>query len=207
MQNVERLLTNFNLIIDLKNTGFSNVQIARDLSSKFACEMTPRQLRYFIDKVTAKRIHPEYNDIIMLDTTRDAWDKNLSKYCVDFHGLLITYKSLANLTDSNYIITPANLVKLISHQEPILYAKRILKLYDIPDRILLEEHKLLWAKVTEIDLPKHLNKIHQDFNTEFNNILIQLRELYIDFLTNHEELHHANTTKNVQFRYTESTKS
>src|SRR3990167_5993734 len=99
MHNEEQLLTNFSFITGLKDAKFTLSTIAQHLNQQFKYTITPRQLRYFMDKVTRKAIHPEYNNIIMLDTSRDAWDKNLNRYCVDFHGLLITYKSLANLTD------------------------------------------------------------------------------------------------------------
>lgn len=121
MQNVEQLLTNFNFIISLKNAGFTSTKIAQDVNSKLACNISPRQLRDLINKVNNKTIHIEYNNIIMFNHLHDAWDANLNNYCVNFHGLLITYKSSANLTDSAYIITPDNLIKLVSHKESLLY--------------------------------------------------------------------------------------
>lgn len=197
MHNEEQLLTHFNFILGLKNAGFSMRQIAEDVNYKFNCKIEPRQLRYFIYKVKNKTIHSEYNNIIMFDTTRNAWDKNLNKFCVDFHGLLLTYKYLANLTDSEYIITPNNLINLVSNKEAIVYAKRILKLYQTNDEILIEQHGKCWPKQPEISITELLEKIHLSFNTEFNKMLIELHDLYINFLsTNPKGVHHAQT-KNV----------
>ena len=186
MHNQEQLLTNFNFILGLQKAGFSSTEIARDINHKFACEISPRQLRYLIHRVHKKTIHNEYNSIIILDHLRDAWDRNLDNYCVDFHGLLVTYKCLACLTDAQYIITPDNLVNLVSNKESILYAKRMLKLYHIPDEACIEQHRHVWPKMPEINLSACLNKIHSNLNTEFNMMLNKLHNKYADFLTNHK---------------------
>lgn len=197
MYNEEQLLTHFNFILGLKNAGFSVRQITDDVNYKFNCHIEPRKLRYFIDKVNNKTIHSEYNNIIMFDTTRDAWDKNLNKFCVNFHGLLITYKHLSNLTDNEYIITPDNLINLVSNKEAILYAKRILKLYQINDEVLIDQHSKCWPKKPEINVAELLEKIYISFNDEFNQMLTQLHNLYLNFLSTSSKGIHYAQAKNV----------
>lgn len=197
MHNQEQLLTHFNFISGLKNAGFSMRQITEDVNQKFKCKIEPRRLRHFIDKVNNKTIHSEYNNIIMFDITRDVWDKNLSKFCFGLHGLLITYKNLANLTDNEYIITPDNLINLVSNKESLLYAKRILKLYHINDEILIDQHRKCWPKQPEINLVEALERIHLSFNDEFNEMLIRLHNLYLNFLLTNPTGGHNAQTKNV----------
>ena len=163
MKNEELLLSNYDLIFNLLNAGIELKQIVADVNNYLGTEITYRQLRYLIYRVRTNNIHKEYDNIIMIDHLKDAWDTNLSKYCVDFHGLLITYKSAVHLTNQEYIITPDNLTS-ISGKESVLYAKRILKLYHISDADILEQHKIKYPQYPEIDLFNLTAKIHVGFN-------------------------------------------
>lgn len=183
MKNEELLLSNYDLIFNLLSAGVGLQQITNDVNKYIGTQITYRQLRYLIYRVRNNSIHKEYDNIIMIDNLKDAWDTNLGKYCVDFHGLLITYKSAAYLTKSEYIITPNNLAT-ISGKESIIYAKRILKLYHISDAHLLQQHKVIYPKQPDINLTDLVYKINVGFNDDFARMLSDLHDRYINFLTN-----------------------
>lgn len=183
MKNEELLLSNYDLIFNLLSAGVGLQQITNDVNKYIGTQITYRQLRYLIYRVRNNSIHKEYDNIIMIDNLKDAWDTNLGKYCVDFHGLLITYKSAAYLTKSEYIITPNNLAT-ISGKESIIYAKRILKLYHISDAHLLQQHKVIYPKQPDINLTDLVYKINVGFNDDFARMLSDLHDHYINFLTN-----------------------
>lgn len=183
MRNEELLLSNYPFILELMNAGHTIKQITEDVNKYLDANTTYRQLLYLINRVRDNTIHKEYDNIVIIDNMKDAWDKNLGNYCVDFHGLLITYKSAAHLTNPEYIITPENITTLYG-EESLIYAKRIIKQYHIPDVELLRQHKIVYPKGFVINLAQHVNNINNNLNAEFAAILTDLRHLYIKFLTN-----------------------
>ena len=183
MQNQEILLTNYPLIHEMLNARFSLRQILEEVNTSLDAQITYRQLRYLIDRVRKGTIHSEYDNIIMIDILKDAGEKSLSRYCVEFHGLLVTYKSAAHLINTEYIITPDKLLTIYD-KETLLYAKRILKLYHIPDVVLVEQHQQQYPTRANINLNDFTGKIRVGFNNEFNTMLSELRKKYAYFLTN-----------------------
>ena len=183
MKNFEQLLSNYDFILNLLHAGFTVKQITQEISSQLRISITYGELLYLIKRVKLNTIHREYDSIVMVDILKDASDKNLSNYCIVFHGLWITYKAAAHLTNSAYIITQANLLTIYD-KEALLYAKRILKLYHISDMVLLEQHKQKYPTRPDINLNEFTHKIHVSFNDEFNAMLSNLRKKYVHFLTN-----------------------
>ena len=181
MRNEEELLSIYPAIFALMNAGFTIKQITEDVNQHLNIKITYRQLLYLIERVTNKTIHKEYDNIVVIDNLKDASDKKLSDYCVDFKGLLVTYKSAAHLTNPEYIITPKNITTIYS-ETSVIYAKRIIKLYHISDAELLQQHKIIYPKTYEVNLSDTVNYLNNNFNNEFAAILIQLRDKYINFL-------------------------
>lgn len=182
MRNEEQLLSNYSFILELINTGFRIKQITQDINRCLGIKITERQLRYLIDRVRNNTIHKEYDNIVLISGLKDALDKNLGNYCVDFNGLLITYKSTAHLTNPEYIITSKNIMALYS-QQALLYAKRILKLYHISDINILQQHKSIYPEQLGIDFKKVVDSININFSNEFAKMLIELKNKYVNFLT------------------------
>lgn len=183
MRNEELLLSNYPFILELINAGHTIKQITQDVNKQFDTQITYRQLLYLIARVRNNTIHKEYDNITIIDNMKDAWDTKLGEYCVDFHGLLVTYKSAAHLTNPEYIITPQNITTVYSEQS-VIYAKRIIKLYHISDIELLQQHKIIYPKGYEINLAEKVDHLNKNFNNEFAAMLIELRHRYIHFLTN-----------------------
>ncbi len=67
-------------------------------------------------------------------------------------------------------------------KESILYVKRMLKLYHIPDMQLLTLHKLVYPKRSDIDLEEIVDKINASFNDEVELMLQEPCTRYIKFL-------------------------
>lgn len=184
MQDYEQLLSHYDFILTWIDVGYSIKELVPEINNRLNTSVTYRQLQYLIHRVKSNTIHSEYDNIAVIDGLRDAWDKNLFKYCVEFKGLLLTYKSTVHLTNPEYIITPNNLLTIYD-KEALLYAKRILKLYQIPDDILLEQHRQAYPDRPDICLKDFTYKIRVDFNDEFNTMLLNLRKKYLDFVQNH----------------------
>lgn len=182
MRNEEELLSNYPLIFALMIAGITIKEITKDVNQHLNIKITYRQLLYLIERITNKTIHKEYNNIVVIDNMKDAIDRKLGDYCVDFKGLLITYKSAARLTKAEYIITPKNITTIYS-ETSVIYAKRFIKLYHISDTALLRQHKIIYPKTHEINLYEEVDYLNKNFNDEFAAILIELRSKYIKFLT------------------------
>ncbi len=181
MRNEEELLSIYPAIFALMNADFTIKQITEDVNQHLNIKITYRQLLYLVQRVTNKTIHREYDNIVVIDNLKDTSDKKLSDYCVDFKGLLVTYKSAAHLTNPEYIITPKNITTIYS-ETSVIYAKRIIKLYHISDAELLQQHKIIYPKTHEINLAEKVYHINKNFNNEFAVMLIELRNKYINFL-------------------------
>lgn len=181
MRNEEELLSIYPAIFALMNAGINIKQIAEDVNQYLNTNVTYRQLLYLVKRVGNHTIHKEYDNIVVIDNLKDSEDTKLGDYCVDFKGLLVTYKSAAHLTNPEYIITPKNITTVFG-EKSIIYAKRIIKLYHISDAELLQQHKTIYPYVYEINLAKEVEHINKNFNNEFAIMLIELRDKYINFL-------------------------
>ena len=196
MQNKEHVLSNYHLIYEMLNVGLSVKQITLEINKILNIQITYRQLRYLINRVQNRTIHREYDNIIMINSLNDGRSIELSKYCINFKGLLITYKAVAHLSNPAYTITPDNFLTSLS-KESLLYAKRILKLYHVPDTVLLHRHKLIYPQQPDIDLKALTDKIYVSFNDEFNTMLLDLRKKYVHFIINNLQEQIDAKTKNL----------
>jgi hypothetical protein len=165
------------------NVGFTIKQITGEINRVLDTNIIYRELLYLIKKVQSKTIHREYDRIIMMDSVNDTANTGFSRFCVNFKGLFITYKSVSNLIGTKHIIAPDNLAT-ISGKESLLYAKRILKLYHVPDADLLKKHKQNHPNQPDIDLTALMENIHISFTDEFNAMLSDLCKKYVHFITN-----------------------
>ncbi len=203
MKDFEQLLSHYDYILTWLEAGYSIKELVAEVNSRLHTSVTYRQLQYLIQMVKSNTIHKEYDNIAVIDGLKDSWDNNLEKYCIEFKGLLLTYKSATYLTNPEYIITPDNLLTIYD-REAVLYAKRILKLYHISDSILLSKHMHNYPGGPNINLKDFTDKIYADFNDEFNTMLLQLRTKYLDFVENHlRELINAKE-KSIQHGYNQS---
>ena len=184
MKDYEHLLSHYDFIVTLLDAGYLLKEIVQEVNSRLNTVVTYRQLQYLIYMVKSNTVHREYDNLIVIDGLQSSWDKLLTKFCVKFNGLLLTYKSAAHLINPAIIITPDNLLTVYS-KESLLYAKRILKLYHLPDDMLLEEHKQAYPDRPDINLNEFTGKIRVAFNNEFNKMLSDLRSKYVDFVKNH----------------------
>lgn len=180
MKNYEHFLSNYDFIITLFDIGYSIKEMVDEVNDKLNANFTYRELLYLIKLIKTKAIHKEYNDIIIIDSITAKMDANLEKYCVDFHGLLLTFKSATQFTNQEYIITPDNILTIYA-KESLLYAKRILKLYHTSDTILLRQHKLNYPHLPEINLDELVHKINSTLEDDFSSMLASLRKKYIAF--------------------------
>lgn len=192
MHNQEYILSNYPLIYEMLNVGFSIKEITGELNRVLDTKISYREMVYLIRKVQKKSLHREYDRVVMVDSINDTTDNGFNRFCIDFNGLLITYKSASHLISSKLIITPDSLAT-ISNQESLLYAKRILKLYHVSDVSLVEKQRKIYPNQQNIDLEVCLDNIHRNFNNQFNALLTDLRKKYVHFITtNLQEKINAN---------------
>lgn len=183
MQNQEYILSNYPLIYEMLNVGFAIKEVTSELNRVLGTKVSYREMLYLIKRVQKRSIHREYDKVVMVDGINDTADNGFNKFCINFRGLLITYKSASNLFNPKLVITSDSL-ETLSSQESLLYAKRILKLYYIPDVNLLEKQRKIYPNKPNIDLNACMDIIHINFNDEFNTMLSDLRKKYVHFITN-----------------------
>lgn len=99
---------------------FEKINLNKDRHLKEMIKILPLhkwlnpELNSFFSKYC--RFDPQNDTLVVGLFEKDARDRSLGKYCVDFHGLLITYKSAVHLTNPEYIITPNNLMTVYSKE-------------------------------------------------------------------------------------------
>jgi hypothetical protein len=178
----QQLLTNIPLILELKKNGNSYQEIAQQLEDKLNIKTKAVIIKQTIYSIRKDTINKRYNDFVVIDGVKSSIDKTLDEYAVDFHGLLVTNKTaIRHMEHPEFIIDRKNIAS-IWDKESILYAKRLLKLYQIPDSELLNQHDLYHQKALPIDYSAVINQLHTEFDTEVNRLIADIKIKHSNYL-------------------------
>ncbi len=180
----EILLTNYPLIRQLRNSKSKYSVISQILNDEYNISVTSQQLINFLIKVERNKYHPEYDSLLILsyDLTTD-----IKLNSVDFHALVILEKEIMDMVPKNnyepYIVDRHNLIDL-PNQISMLYAKRFLNLYEIPDELLIQQQKESNPKIEMTELKQLQDNIHRNIKQESKEIITNIKSKYVKFLTN-----------------------
>lgn len=171
------------LIKELRQSKLSYSKIVEIFEGSFNIKFNERGIINFIQRINAKTIHADFNNLILLSDVTGL--DELEKSAVAFHKLFVVHKSIVNMLPKvdfeEIMITSNNLIKLLE-PEAMIYSKRLLRLYDIPDELLIQQQDELLT-VTPIDLTQMQDAIHNNFHTEAKQLMNDVIQNYVTFLT------------------------
>lgn len=171
------------LIKKLRQSKLSYSKIVEIFEGSFNIKFNERGIINFIKRINAKTIHADFNNLILLSDLTGL--DELEKFTIEFHKLFVVHKSIMNMLPEvdfeEILITSDNLIKLLE-PEAMIYSKRLLRLYDIPDELLIQQ-QAEFLTVQPIDLNQLQNDIHNNFHTESKQLMNDVIQNYVTFLT------------------------
>ena len=178
MNKVEDILNHYPKIQELLNSNFTLVEICKIFKNKHISNINYGTLTSTLSNIKNGLIHPEYNMISPLLTSRDNYNIFIP-YSVKFYGTWICFSTSS--AKNEWKLTEKTLSKL---PDPIgmLYMKRFLKLYHIPDNYLLQSFKNTYGRnLTDIEINK-IKNISNDIKYEYDKIIADLKEKTLDYI-------------------------
>jgi hypothetical protein len=179
-QKLEVLITNLPLIKELKSS-LTYGEIVKVLEKNFNIKLTSQEIINFINRLSLK--HKEFDNLVLLSEVSRI--EELENFAIEFHKLFVVHKSIMNMLPEvdfeEIMITSNNLIKLLE-PEAMIYSKRILRLYDIPDELLIQQQDELLT-VQPINLTQMQNDIHHNFHNEAKKLMKDVIQNYVTFLT------------------------
>lgn len=140
MNKTEIILTNAPKILEMKSANFSYVEIAQILSNNYKIDFKVKDIYNFTQYIKNDKLNKKYNTFALLPLSIDA--DELIKYSIIEHGLIITTPSVARYYEMTHeILDASNFRKKITEEEPLLYAKRLLRQYMIEEKKLTVSHQ------------------------------------------------------------------
>ncbi|MBP9769102.1 MAG: hypothetical protein KBD32_05980 [Burkholderiales bacterium] len=151
------------------------------LENNFNIKLTVQEVMNFINRVNSK--HSEFNNLILIRHVNGS--DELKNTAVEFHNLFVIHKSIKNrlpqIDFENIMITSENITELVE-PEAMIYSKRLLRLYDISDDVLIQQRQSTFGH-EDIDLIQIQNNIHNNFHTEAKQLMKDVIQNYVTFLT------------------------
>lgn len=179
-QKLEVLITNLPLIKELKSS-LTYGEIVKVLEKNFNIKLTSQEIINFINRLSLK--HKEFDNLVLLSEVSRI--EELENFAIEFHKLFVVHKSIMNMLPEvdfeEIMITSNNLIKLLE-PEAMIYSKRLLRLYDIPDELLIQQ-QAEFLTVQPINLTQMQNDIHHNFHNEAKKLMKDVIQNYVTFLT------------------------
>ncbi|GAB4456988.1 MAG: hypothetical protein OHK0036_20660 [Bacteroidia bacterium] len=190
MKKIEILLTSIPFIHELKAIGLTYGEIANEINNKFGINITQRDIYdslYYIKTIWFKK---KYNDFILLDISEKPSDAFISK-TVMAHNLFITTKQIAKHFEYDHLfLTNKDYQKRVSTEEGMIYAKRLLKNYEVSDKELIEYLRKKNPSVHKINYELTIDYLHQNIDKEVSQWIQTLKQYAID-IANSKEMYNA----------------
>ena len=178
MSKTEIILTNIPLIIDLTKAKFSLSEICNILKTRNNIDINYDTLRSLLSLIRTNKIHPEYDKLVLIQTEYHNV-QIFEPYSIKFHNFWICFNT-SNFKDE-WKITEKSLTN-IPNPIGLLYAKRLLKLYHISDKYLLDNYlKTFGIKITP-DEQAIINNISANIKPEYDKIISELKRKNLEYI-------------------------
>lgn len=181
---LEILITYLPLINQLRQSKLTYQRIASIFESEFNLNFTVQELMNFVKRDKSKTLHQEFDNLILIRHVNGL--QELKEVAVEFHKLFVIHKSIKNrlpqIDFEEIMINSQNLIELLE-PEAMIYSKRLLRMYDTPDELLIERQNEI-ISVKQIDIKHIQDEIHANFTLESKQLMDSVVKNYVKFLTN-----------------------
>lgn len=172
------LFTNYTLITQLRISYYTYKEIAETLSLKYNKEITAINIR------DHNPVNQKFISLLLLSNVDSLPDKITP---IRFYNLFIIHDSAKNMlpeVDFEKITINKDNITQLPDQISMLYAKRFLNLYTTPDEFLIQQQKEKHPNIETTPLTELQAQIHKNFESDAKNLLTEVKQNFITFLTN-----------------------
>jgi hypothetical protein len=174
------MYTNYPLIQQMRNDEYTFPEIAETISIKENTIIKANGIRKFISVIN-NNLYKD-NNLLLLNY---ACGDEIKSIAVEFENMFIILKSAITMLSKDdyevFLINEKNLYTL-PDQRSMLYAKRLLQLYSIPDELLIQQQKEKYPNIEAINLDELQHEIHLNFDNEIKKIKKNAKSNYVKFL-------------------------
>lgn len=182
MKNTEQLLTNIPRILELKSAGFTYNDIAEFLNKNYQLTTNEKSIRNLLQYIKNDKLNKKYNTFALLPLSINAVD--LLQYSIIEHGLIITTPAVARYYEMTHEVLDANnFRKKITEEEPLLYAKRLLRQYMIEDKELIQYLRKTQPSQPQVNYLEFIDYLHKNIANEVADWISQLKIKSSEFFT------------------------
>lgn len=171
MSKVEEILKTYPLILELQNAYYSLKEICIILREQHNIEINYNSLTPIISKIKNKNIHPEYAKFALLLTSKSL-QALYEPYSIKLFDFWICFNTSKYKTE--WLITKDNFQD-IPNPVGLLYAKRFLKLYEIPDEELIKTYIDTYRLPITSEENELIKNISTDIKTTYDKIMKELK--------------------------------
>ena len=173
MNKIEKILTLYPQILELRKAQFSLVEICEIFDKQKIININYKTLSSIISKVKNKTIHPEYSKIVPILDDYQYRDTLEAGNFIKFHN---TWFCFSNYTyDQKWKVTEDNIYTMPNPAD-IVYVKRFLKLYHISDEILLKKYFDIFTIEATPKEQIRISSVEDNIKEEFNTIIYELKQ-------------------------------
>lgn len=178
MKNKELLLTNLPNIIGLNESGIPMSRITLNFNEQTNSSFTPNYIRDSIYKLRTNKLNKSFDFFTMLDASTAPIE--IAERSVYKHGLFIsTHLMFKDLQVSHLILTSKNFTKNCTSIEALIYAKRLLRQYQIEDREMISDKKRSNPEFEDSGYIDIIRYLHQNFDEEVKQLKNEIKLLSI----------------------------
>lgn len=173
MNKVEEIINLYPKIIRMINSKFTLKEICAILKEKNIIDINYGTLTSVISNIKNKKLHPEYSNIIpIIPSAKDL--QIFEPYSYKFNNVWYCLKNESQVIKKEWLVTAKNIL-LIADPVGLLYTKRFLHLYHIPDNYLLNSYENAYGiKLTILEQEK-INNISCNIKSYYSKIIQELK--------------------------------
>lgn len=173
MNHIEEIINLYPKIIRMINSKFTLKEICAILKEKNILDINYGTLTSIISKIKNKKLHPEYSNIIpIIPSTKDL--QLFESFSYKFNNVWYCLKNANEVIHKKWVVTDKNIL-LIADPVGLLYTKRFLHLYHIPDDYLLNSYEKTYGiKLTTLEQEK-INNISCNIKLDYSKIIEALK--------------------------------
>lgn len=164
------IINNYFEIIELNNKGFTYNEITKIINDKYNISINKKMMENIVYQIKNNKLLTKFNKSIYFIPDNDS-SSNLFDISKIFNGIWVTLPTV-NI-NKGFILTKDNIIKKTINPISRIYAKWLLREFDISNKYLLEN-----LEVNETEKNK-IQTIYLNIENEFDNMYKELKIKYL----------------------------
>lgn len=184
----EILLTNIPRILELKELDLTYEEIAVELNNELNLNISSQQIRNILQRLKSNQFHKKYNNFFIFSVEED-FEGEFVRNGIISHDLFISSIAITRLFKLEHLaLTPKNFMQKLKTEEGIIYAKRLLKQYNISDERLLDYLRQTYPSNKQINYKTLITELHENLDNETYEWVQTLKKYAVNLTKNKKEI-------------------